>query len=123
MKQLLIILLLFTFSACYMSYPTTSFYVKNVSNTPIAFSATVMKQSQTMGPHSVNQSFVVNPQDSVLARRIGFKKDGENPQGWFTNFFISPIDDFKFNDPKNAGNWKKSVDKNGRPTYTFILTK
>lgn len=89
---------------------------------PITFNATVLKQSQTMGPHSVNQSFVVNPQDSVLARRIGFHKNGDTPQGWFTSFSIRPIDGFKFNDPKKAGNWKKSIDKKGKPIYTFVLT-
>ena len=104
------------------SYPLTTFYVKNTSDKPISFNATVMKHSQT-GPFYINQPFTVQPKDSVLTRKIGYKIDGQNPQNWFTKFKIFPIDSLEFNDPKQPQNWVKSLDKDGKPMFTFKIVK
>ena len=104
------------------SYPTTTFYVKNTSDKPISFNATVMKRSQ-MGPFYINQPFTVQPKDSVLTRKVGYKSDGQNPQNWFTEFKIFPVDSLEFNDPKLAQNWIKSVGKDGKPMFTFKIVK
>ncbi|HNR19471.1 MAG TPA: hypothetical protein PKN75_05005 [Bacteroidia bacterium] len=80
-----------------------------------------MKRSQ-MGPFEMTLPFVVYPHDSVLARRINFRKDA-SPTSWFTKFTIFQADRLSFNDPKNKENWIKTSDEKGRPIYTFTMTK
>lgn len=75
-----------------------------------------------MGQFEMTLPFTVLPNDSVLARKVGLRKDAE-PTAWFTQFIIFPTDSLILNDPKNSANWIKSVDAKGRPVYTFILTK
>ncbi len=45
------------------------------------------------------------------------------PENWFEKFEIFPVDSLKFNDPKKTLNWKKTTDKNGKPTYTFTINQ
>lgn len=113
----------FTFylTGCMVNYPTTSFYVKNNSDKTLNFKASIIKYS-SMGPFEMTLPFAVLPHDSVLARRVGYKKDAE-PTGWFTKFIIFPTDSIYFNDPKQNGNWVKSIDIKGKPVYTFTMTK
>lgn len=66
--------------------PMTAFIVKNTSDKPISFTTSVIKMSVTFGAQQVTRSFTVNPHDSIIARKTYFKKDGENPQKWFTKF-------------------------------------
>lgn len=102
--------------------PMTAFIVKNTSERPISFSASVVKFSQSMGPQTINNSFTVNPKDSLIVRQTYFKRDGENPQNWFQEFNIFPVDGIEMNDPKNAQNWIKSS-KGNIPIYTFTINK
>lgn len=102
--------------------PMTAFIVKNTSEKPITFTASVIKMSQTFGTQEVTNSFTVKPHDSIIARQTYFKKDGENPQKWFSKFDIFPVDGTEMNDPNLAENWKKSS-KDNVPVYTFTLNK
>jgi hypothetical protein len=100
----------------------TAFFVKNTSNKPISFTSSVLKHSQTMGPHIIQNSFTVKPNDSILVRNIYFKSDGENPQAWFREFNIFPVDSIEMNNPKLAENWKK-FNKEKFQYFTFTLNK
>lgn len=100
----------------------TAFIVKNTSDQPINFKAGVLKHSQIIGPQVIYNSFTVNPNDSIIARQTFFRKDGENPQEWFTEFSISPVDGIDLNDPYLPENWKKSS-KDQVPIYTFTLNR
>lgn len=100
----------------------TAFIVKNTSDKPISFTAGVLKYSQIMGAQVITNSFTVNPNDSIIARQTYFKRDGENPQSWFMEFNIFPVDGVELNDPKIPENWKKSS-INNVPTYTFTLNE
>lgn len=104
------------------NHPMTAFIVKNTSAKPITFSAGVIKQSQIMGPQEITSSFTVQPNDSIIARQTYFKKDGENPQHWFSKFEMMPVEGIEFNDPRKAENWKKSS-KDNVPIYTFTINK
>lgn len=104
-----------------VNYPMTSFYVKNNSDKPLNFKASVMKYS-SMGLFEMTLPFTVLPHDSVLARQVGLRKDAQ-PTAWFTGFIIFPTDSILFNDPNNSANWLKYTDAKGRPVYTFTLTK
>lgn len=104
------------------NYPMTAFIVKNTSDKPISFSASVLKHSQIMGPQIIDNSFTVKPKDSLIVRQTNFKRDGENPQNWFQEFKIFPVDGIEMNDPKNAQNWIKSS-KDNIPIYTFTINK
>lgn len=121
MKQLYVILIIFGLTACSLNYPTTTFYVKNTTNKTLNFKASIIKYS-SMGPFEMTLPFSVPPNDSILARQTGFKKDAE-PNKWFTKFTIFPTDSIIFNDPNNSNNWIKSVDSKGRPVYTFNIAK
>ncbi len=99
----------------------TTFYVKNTTNETLNFKASVIKQS-SMGPHEMTLPFAVAPNDSVIARQVGFKK-GIEPTAWFSKFIIFPSDSINFNDPNDPANWKKTLDEKGRPVYTFNMTK
>ena len=106
--------------ACEKEYPLTEFYVKNTSNKTIIFDASVLKGSSM--PVENIQRFTVFANDSVLARRVGFKEDGKNPQKWFHKFIIYPVDGIEMNDPELPENWIKH-NNNGTPTYVFTLNK
>lgn len=121
MKHIIIILTTLAFTSCMLSYPVTTFYVKNNTDKTLNFRASVMKYG-SMGQSEMTLPFIVLPHDSVLARRVGLKKDAE-PTAWFTHFIIFPTDSILFNDPNNSANWIKSTDAKGRPVYTFIMTK
>lgn len=112
--------MLFSLLSC-GSYTMSTFYVKNTSDKPVNFNATVIKYSQT-GPFLMNVPFVVMPKDSVLARRVKLKS-GLTPENWFTEFKIFPTDGLEFNDPKEPRNWVKSMGNDGNPVYTFEIVK
>lgn len=109
------------FSGCVSNYQSTTFYVKNNTNKPMNFKASIEKYS-SMGPFIMTLPFTVLPQDSVLARSAKFKKDMP-PNVWFTEFIIFPVDSVRLNDPKNADNWVKTINAKGKPVYTFNLAK
>lgn len=109
------------FSGCVSNYQSTTFYVKNNASKPLNFKASVEKYS-SMGPFVMTLPFTVLPQDSVLARSVKLRKDLP-PTAWFTDFIIFPADSVKLNDPKNAGNWVKTIDAKGNPVYTFKLAQ
>lgn len=120
MKKITTILILFTLYSC-GSYTMSTFYAKNTSNKPVNFNASVVKYSQ-MGTYLLNIPFVVKPKDSVLARKVELRSD-LTPEHWFQKFEIFPADSLKFNDPKETLNWKKTIDKAGKPIYTFTINK
>lgn len=125
MKKIIFSLLIFTiFVSCLpmTGSPMTAFIVKNTSDKPISFTASVIKMSQTLGAQEVTNSFTVKPHDSIIARQTYFKKDGENPQKWFSKFDVFPVDGIELNNPNLPENWKKSS-KEDVPTYTFTLNK
>jgi hypothetical protein len=103
-------------------HPITRFYVKNNSEKSINFKITIIKHN-SMGLSEMTNAFTVLPKDSILARQIGFKKDGLNPQSWFSNFTVFPIDNIEMNDPNKAENWIKESDSNNKPIYTFTIAK
>lgn len=124
-KILFLILASLTLISCGVlngNSPMTAFIVKNTSDKTISFTVGVLKHSQMMGPHVITNSFTVKPNDSVIARQTYFKRDGENPQNWFTDFDIFPVEGIELNDPKIRENWKKPS-KDNVPTYTFTLNK
>ena len=99
----------------------TTFYVKNTTNETLNFKASVIKQS-SMGPNEMTLPFAVPPNDSIVARQVGFKK-GIEPTAWFSKFIIFPSDSVVFNDPNDPANWIKTLDAKGRPVYTFNMAK
>jgi len=101
---------------------TTEFYVKNTSQKTITFDASIIKPSQLSGPYEVSLSFTVNANDSVLARKAQFNRDGKNPQNWFHTFVIHPVEGVQMNDPNLSENWIK-YDVNVMPIYVFTLNK
>jgi len=107
------------------SYPLTTFYVKNNSDKPINFRASITKYSSMTGPFEMTLPFTVLPKDSVLARKAGFRKDA-SPTNWFTSFVIFPVSGVILNDPNDPNdptNWIKSEDSKGKPVYTFNVTR
>jgi len=108
-------------SGCVSNYQATTFYVKNNSNKPVNFKASVEKYT-SMGPVVLTQPFTVLPQDSVLARYVKLRKDAP-PTAWFTDFIIFPTDSVQLNDPKDAANWVKTTNAKGKPVYTFNLAR
>lgn len=121
MKQIILICALLGLTSCMVNYPMTTFYVKNTTNETLNFKASVIKHS-SMGPHEMTLPFAVPPNDSVVARQVGFKK-GIEPTAWFSKFVIFPSDSLTFNDPNDSANWEKTMDEKGRPVYTFNMTK
>lgn len=124
-RTLIMLLVIFTTVSCGVigiNDPMTAFIVKNTSNQPITFSAGVLKHSQIAGPQIITNSFTVKPNDSIIARQTYFKKDGENPQHWFSTFQITPVSTIEMNDPNLKENWKKGS-KDNVPMYTFTLNK
>jgi hypothetical protein len=123
MKRFIIIsLILLVFSACNDDYVMTEFYVKNTSHKTISFEASVIKFSQITDPYEVFLQFTVNPNDSVLARRIEVKQDAKEPHKWFNTFVIHPVEGIEMNDPNLLGNWIKH-NSNDTPIYVFTLNK
>jgi hypothetical protein len=104
-----------------VNYPITTFYVKNNTRKTVNFKASVIKLS-SMGQFEMTLPFSIPPNDSTIARRVGFRKDAL-PTDWFTSFIIFPIDSISFNDPKKEANWIKSIDSKGKPVYTFTMAK
>jgi hypothetical protein len=121
MRKAIYILILTSFFGCAINYPTTSFYVKNNSDKTVNFKASIVKYS-SMGPMEMTLPFTVLPYDSVLARRVGFRKDAK-PTAWFTDFTVFPIDSVELNNPNDTTNWIKSYDQKGKPQYIFNITK
>ena len=120
MRKITTLFLLLTLVSC-GSYTMSTFYVKNTSNKPISFDASVMKFSQN-GPYDINQSFTIKPNDSVMTRKVSMRND-VSPEKWFTRFNIFPTDSLEFNDPKIPQNWVKTIGKDGKPIYTFNIVK
>lgn len=125
MKKIFVIIVLsIVFISCgslgSASHPTTTFYVKNNSSETINFSSTVVVFPMSRGP--LTRHFYVPPKDSILARRVDFKKDAE-PQKWFLEFKIFPNDNVKIFNPNKAENWIKRVDSRGKLLYTFIIAE
>ena len=102
--------------------PMTAFIIKNTSDSPISFNASVFKYSQSFGRQEISNTFTVKAHDSIIARQTNFKKDSTNPQNWFFKFNIFPTDGLEMNDPTQSQNWVKSS-KNNVPTYTFRINK
>ena len=75
-----------------------------------------------MGQFEMTLPFAVPPNDSILARKVGFRKDAV-PTAWFTKFIIFPVDSILIKDPYLPDNWIKTSDNQGKPIYTFTLTK
>ncbi len=132
MKKITLIILILSYSltSCGIlipfpenkKYPTTTFYVKNNSEKVINFKTSIVKQSMN-GPFKMTLPFTVQPKDSVLARKAMFKKNGENPQNWFSEFEIFPVENVKIFDPNKPENWKKWTNKEEKPCYTFIIAE
>ena len=124
MKKVFLFCLAMLLSACnlFEDNVMTDFYVKNTSNKTISFEASVIKPSQISGPQEVSLPFTVYPNDSVLARRISFRKDSEKPQKWFHKFIIHPVEGIRMNDPNLPENWIK-YNTNDNPVYVFTLNK
>ena len=121
MKKLAYVILILTLTSCYANYPVTSFYVKNNSDKTVNFRASIVKRS-SMGSMEMTLPFTVLPKDSVLARRVGFRKDA-NPTAWFTNFTVFPADSVELNNPNDTINWIKSYNQKGKPQYIFNIAK
>ena len=124
-KATLLILISAILTSCAVlngNSPMTAFIVKNTSDKSISFSASVVKFSQSMGAQTINNSFTVKPKDSLIVRQTYFKRDGENPQNWYQEFNIFPVDGIEMNNPKKAENWIKSS-KDNIPIYTFTINK
>ncbi|MFT3825178.1 MAG: hypothetical protein QM731_14750 [Chitinophagaceae bacterium] len=121
MKLLPVMTVCIIFAGCMTNYPLTTFYVKNNTGKTVNFKASVDKAS-TMGTFNMTLPFTVLPGDSVIARRVNFKKDAA-PTAWFTQFILFPVDSVKLNDPNLADNWVRSADEKGKPVYTFNVTK
>lgn len=121
MKQLVYISICLTLSGCMTNYPLTTFYVKNNTDKTVNFKASVIKYS-SMGQFQMTLPFTVLAQDSVLARKVNFKKD-VLPNQWFTQFIIFPVEGIVLNNPNNPENWIKSTDTKGKIIYTFNVAR
>jgi hypothetical protein len=122
MKKVLLFFSIVLFFACSKDeFLVTDFYVKNTSNKTISFDASILKRSSD-GYHELSLPFVVYANDSVLARRTEFSKDGKNPHKWFRKFIIHPVEGIEMNDPNLPENWIK-YNTNGNPVYVFTLNK
>lgn len=112
-------------SSCFVlmnsNYPTTSFWVTNSSNKTVNFKASVIKYS-SMGTHEMTLPFTVYPNDTVLFRSVGYRKDA-NPINVFSQFVIFPVEGVELNNPKDSSNWIKSIDSKGKPQFIFDVNK
>ena len=102
------------------NFPTTTFYVTNNSTKTINFSSTVVVFPMSRGP--LTRSFSIIPKDTILVRQVEYKKDSE-PQKWFLEFKIFPVDGIEMNDPNKAENWIKGINEKERPIYTFTIAE
>jgi hypothetical protein len=121
-KKVFLFCLVMIFFFCFLDSIMTEFYVKNTSNKTISFEASIIKFSQITDPYEISLSFTVPPNESVLARKTEFQKDGKEPQKWFTKFVIHPVYGVEMNDPYLLENWVKYI-KNDTPVYEFTLNK
>ncbi len=127
-KTTIISLLVFILTGCGIlipfpeskKFPTTTFYVKNDSDKTVNFSSTIVVFPMSRGP--LTRYFSVSPKDSILVRQMQFMRDAE-PQKWFLEFKIFPIDSVKIFDPNTPENWKKWTNNKGRPCYTFLIAE
>jgi len=103
-------------------YIMTEFYVKNTSPKIITFDASVIKLSTITDPVEVFLSLTVLPNDSILARKTSFLKDGKEPQKWFNSFNIHPIEGIQMNDPNLPENWIRYPSEDIQ-IYVFTLNK
>ncbi len=100
------------------NYPTTTFIVKNNSDSTVHFEISVKKYIRRKYVSSEYHSatpYTLKPKDSVIARQIRYEKDTERPQKWFTKFTVTPVDGINFYDPDKAKNWKKWIYGEGYP--------
>ena len=122
MRKILLFCSIILFVSCgekeRREFPMTNFYVKNTSDKTIRFDASVIQR----GIGEVSLPFTVHSNDSVLARRIGFLRDGDNPQKWFHRFVIHPVEGIQMNDPNLPENWVKSGTYD-EPIYVFTINK
>lgn len=121
-KVISILITVFVLTGCATNYPLTTFYVKNNTDKTLNFKASIIKFSSMTGPFEMTLPFEVPANDSIIARKAGFRKDAL-PTSWFTKFIIFPSDNIIFNDPNQVENWKLSKDTKGKSSYTFTLTK
>ena len=122
MRRIIVLMAVVLSFSCTKDHVMTEFYVKNTSSKTISFEATIVKPSTITGPYEVTLPFTVNANDRVLARKIEFQKDGNDPQKWFTKFVIHSVEGIQMNDPNLSENWVKS-NKDGTPVYEFTLNK
>lgn len=101
---------------------SVSYFVKNTSENSISFSATIWKFSQINGMYKVTNDYIVNPGDSVLARKATYSSDAIEPNKWFESFVITPVEGIEMNNPNLAENWVKYI-KEGLPVYVFTLNQ
>ena len=125
MKKIFLILpILLLFIGC-IALPgeaNTAFIIKNTSEKTINTTIGVIKCSQAFGCQEYKNAFTIKAKDSIIVRQTYFKKDGENPQNWFSKFDIFPVEGIEMNNPNLAENWKKTSNENV-PTYTFTINK
>lgn len=121
MKRTTLVLVILLLVSCTVNYPMTTFYVKNTTDKTLNFKASIVKHS-SMGPYEMTLPFEVPPHDSILVRKVGFKK-GAEPTAWFTRFTIFPSGSMQFNDPNKAANWVRATDEKGRPLYIFNMVE
>lgn len=75
-----------------------------------------------MGQYEMSLPFTINPNDTVLFRRVGYR-EGANPVNVFSEFIIFPVDGIELNNPKDSVNWIKSQDIKGNPQFIFDVNK
>jgi hypothetical protein len=121
MRLLFYIFFCLTLSSCTTNYTLTTFYVKNSTDKTVNFKVSVLKYS-SMGQFEMTLPFTVLPKDSVLARKVNFRKN-ILPNLWFTQFTIFPIANVVFNDPNLPTNWIRSTNAKGEVIYTFNIVK
>lgn len=121
MKNIVYIFISLLLAGCATNYPLTTFYVKNNTGKTINFKASIIKMT-TIGEHEMTLPFMVLPNDSVVARRVNFRKD-ISPTKWFSQFIIFPVDSVVLNNPNDSTKWVKTTDVKGNPVYTFNIAK
>ena len=101
MKHLTILLTIFFFSC---GKRVTSFYVINNSENEISFNSSVAIQN-SKPLLNLNHSYIVSPNDSVLAYQTKIEKSKKNKLFWLKRFAVLSTDSLKFNDAKQTVNW------------------
>jgi hypothetical protein len=119
-KKLLFSALAILFIGCFANYPMTTFWVANQTDKTINFKSTVLKHSTSTGPYEMTLPFMVRPKDSVLVRYIGFRTGG-NPGRVFIDLTFFPVGGIVFKNFADSTSWKKAIDANGMPKYTYYI--